>query len=298
MRHSNALAPADHDRIMPTARMVAYYRSFSDIPYAQQAAAALGAEEAARNILGDDLDIMTRFSGPILEARYKCFDRFIAAHRNVLELAVGTSIERGLTISSHPTNAYVGTDLPQMIQSTRILLNEVCPQESSNHHLVAANVLSLEELNCAVEHFDRGGDIQIINEGLLLYLTVDERRTCAGNIRSILAQYGGRWITPDIIDRESTARFVSQMTPDLKSAFHRTLDRIGHLTGRDIEKRFFNSREQAVDFFESCGFKVELFQMVKDTNNLASIGKLWGERERCLYEPALKQELVWVMSLP
>lgn len=297
MRNSNAVGSGDHHRISPTARIVGYFRSFSDIPYAKEASKTLRGEEAARQMYQDDLDLVTRFSGPLMEARYKCFKRFIDAHSNVLELAVGTSVERGLSISDDPNKFYIGTDLPEMIKESKAFLKKISKKRRTNHHLEAANVLSYEELNAAANHLGVRRDVLIINEGLWMYLTAEEQVVCAENIRRILEHYGGKWVTPDIIDSESRKQLISSLGPEMSFAIPRMMRGVANLTGRDLENNFFANRQDAIRFFQTSGFEVNQYPLVDNLGSLTSITKLWGERERGFYEPALKQRLVWVMSL-
>lgn len=297
MKTSDARARKDHDRIIPTARMVAYFRSFSDIPYAKEASIALRGEEAARQIYRDDFDLVTVFSGPFVEARYKCFDRFVRAHNNVLELAMGTSVERGLSISDDPNMIYIGTDLPQMIHESKEFFNKINDQRRANHHLEAANVLSYDDLNAAASHLGARRGVVIINEGLWPFLTPEEQVICAENIRRVLEHYGGKWVTPDISDLESREQFISSLGPEMRFAMPRIMSNISHLTEREIEQNCFATRQQATRFLETSGFEVSLHPMVDTLSCLTSVTKLWGERERDSYEAALRQQVVWVMSL-
>jgi hypothetical protein len=287
----------NHYRISPTARIVAYCRSFSDIPYATETAKAVGAEEVARAIYHDDCDLVTRLFGPLIEARYKCFNRALAAHSNVLELAVGTSIERGLSICDAPDRIYVGTDLPEMIRECNALLAKTSPITRTNHHLEVANVLSYEELDAAVSHFRARPELLIINEGLWMYLTRQEQFICAENIRRILERHGGRWVTPDIGDLETREQRLSTMGSEMQSMLARVLQKTAQLTGKEVEKSLFANRSEAIKFFSESGFEVNYYPVVDDLGSLSSLGKLWGERERAMCGPWLRQHLVWVMSL-
>lgn len=296
MANFSTTTASDHHRTSLTARLISYYRSFSDIPYAQEASKRLRGEEAAREILGEDLELVTRYSVPFMEARYKCFDRFIGARSNVLELAVGTSVERGLSISDDPEKIYVGTDLPGMITDAKAFFDEINEKIRTNHHLKAANVVSYEELQAAAYHFGARKELTIINEGLWYYLTNEEQLTCAENIRRLLEHYGGQWVTPDITDLESGRHDVASLELALQCSYQRIMRRIESLTGRDLEKNSFPSRQHAIAFFEKCGFTVTQYPMLEGLRHLTSIENMWGNRERSLYEPILSRQLVWVMS--
>jgi hypothetical protein len=287
----------DHNRTIPTARVVAYFRSFSDIPYAKQTSVALRGEQTAREIYDDLLAVMTIFGGPFFEARYNCFNRFIDVRDNILELSVGTSVGRGLSISEDPRKFYIGTDLPEMIDESRAFFREIDGRIRGNHYLEPANVLSYDELIAAARHLGSRREMVIMNEGLWTYLTTEEQIVAADNIRRLLERYGGEWVTPDIWDLESNEQFISSLGPELRSAMPIIVQRASNLTGRDLEENYFADRHQAIRFFQRAGFEVEQHPMIEDLRNLTSITKLWGERERSIYGPALQQQRVWVMSL-
>ena len=110
--------PFDHAKISLTAKLTAYLRGFSDIPYAAEASELVHAREAFDQLLrGDDLtrEDLTWYA-PVLEARAKSLDEMIrrSGVRQVLELASGLSL-RGLAMTAIPNLVYVETDLPDMI---------------------------------------------------------------------------------------------------------------------------------------------------------------------------------------
>jgi len=295
MRTLNALNKGDHDKIIPTARAVAYFRSFSEVPYAREASEALGGEAAARQMYQDDLDLMTRFSGPVFEARYKCFDRFIRTHPNIVELAMGTSVGRGLTIAEDPEKLYIGTDLPEMIDQSKIFLGTISKGKRTNHFLEAANVLSYDELNAAISHLGSRRDVAIISEGLWMYLTAAEQSVAAENVRRLLEKHGGTWVTPDIWDLESNEKFIASLGPQMSAAVPRILQKASAVTGRTLANNYFANREEAVVFFRNAGFEVAQYPMVHDLGCLTSLPKLWGEQERRMYGGGLMQMRVWAL---
>jgi O-methyltransferase involved in polyketide biosynthesis len=276
--------------------VVAYYRSFSDIPYAMETSKALRGEEAARQMFGDDLDLVTRLFAPVLEARYKCFDRFTRLYNNVLELAVGTSVERGMRISGDPDKIYVGTDLPELIAELRAFLDDIDGKKGKeNFYLEGANVLSYEQLRVACAHFHSRRGVLVINEGLLIFLTMDEQAICAENVRKLLECYGGKWITTDITCESGLTPY--SYGPEVETALLRATEKHAHVTGRNLGRSRFSSEEAAIRFFQEAGFNVKRYPMVSDLGPITSITRLWQEPERRVYEHQLRQHMVWEMSL-
>jgi hypothetical protein len=297
MPNPHTLLTQDHYRVSPTARAVAYFRSFSDIPYADKISCVLRGEETAKQIFGADLDTVSAWSGPYLEARYKCFGPIIDSRDNLLELAVGTSIERGVAIAQEPHRFYVGTDLPDMIRDSKTCLDEIAKEQRPNHHLVSANVMSHDELFAAAALFGERRNLTIINEGLWMYLKREEQIAAAQNIRKLLKHYGGIWVTADTWDIQSDAEFAATLRPETKLAIERATRRASSWTGREIGQNYFATRRKGIEMFEKLGFYVEQHPMMPDLRHLSSIRKVWGEWDAQIYEPFLRKQAVWVMSV-
>jgi hypothetical protein len=88
-----------HDKISPTAKLAAYFRSLSDIPFSKEIAEAVQAEQAARQMLGDKIVMMAKFQAPNIEARYKTINAGLKeiAPEVVIEFACGL-LPRGLEL--------------------------------------------------------------------------------------------------------------------------------------------------------------------------------------------------------
>ncbi len=82
-------AHPDHGKISFTAKLVAYYRMFSDIPFAKDIAEYIGAEQAHDSLFkhkGQERDELMEYA-PILEARYKSILNLISEPADFLYAA-------------------------------------------------------------------------------------------------------------------------------------------------------------------------------------------------------------------
>src|SRR5881392_1797286 len=109
---------ASSSRISVTAKIAAYYRQFSDITFAAEAAKRIDANSAFEQILhehGLEREKLT-FYAPMFEARYKSITELIrkSGASQVLELASGYSL-RGLDLTRSDAIGYVETDLPDVV---------------------------------------------------------------------------------------------------------------------------------------------------------------------------------------
>src|SRR5258706_6395658 len=93
-------------------------------------------------------------------------------------------------------------DLPGILAEKEEIVKKIIKDKKlgapKNLYFEAGNALKSEDLDKATSHFDKEKEITIINEGLLRYLSHDEKKQLALAIKSQLQKFGGQWITPDI----------------------------------------------------------------------------------------------------
>lgn len=253
----------DHSKISPTAKITAYWRSLSDIPYSKEIAEAVGAEQTARDLIGDRIVSSGRFSPSMFEVRYKSINYGLKkiGINNVLELACGLS-PRGLEIASKG-GIYVGTDLPEMYAESSQIIIDIAKRDGiplDNLHLQPVNVLNKDELKNAAAHFN-GNKFAICNEGLLPYLNKDEKAKMAENIREILLNNGGCWITTDIAFKALREAIATFSSAEAKKVIQSAMKNISEQTGREILQNDFKDTLEVLKFYENRGFTIEGFPM-------------------------------------
>ncbi len=247
--------------IIPTAILTAYPRTFSDIPYSQEIFDELQRQYGEI----DDSLIVDRLAVE-LEARSKLIDRLLADTdaSQVLEIAAGFS-SRGLVLADHSDTRYVELDLPDLSElKTQIVGNIAHIPE--NLHILGGNALRSSDFDTAAQYFDKNQPVAVVNEGLLRYLTFDEKAQVAGNIRGLLKQFGGVWISGDGATksfRDSQNRNVPGMNTTLMNT-----------TKRNDVGNAFESQEHFRDFFGNLGFTVEFHSYTEVQSELSSPQKL------------------------
>ncbi len=271
-----------HARISPTAKLAAFLRAETDIPYCRQIADMCDAEEVSRTF---DAGFIANHRAYI-ELRFKSLNSFIRqlGFRQVLELASGVA-PRGLILSEDPSMMIVETDLPELLEEKRSIVKALIPlSERTNYHLHSANALHTQEVWNAAGGFERE-PITVVHEGLFQFLTPSERKQIAENVRSLLKRFGGAWITSDVVIRESFERFY----PETKQTS--TLKRVTEVTGRNIADDAFSDWEAADSFFKEEGFAVERSKQIDFVPEMRSRAFEPQVLERIEYEE------IWVMRL-
>jgi O-methyltransferase involved in polyketide biosynthesis len=236
----------DFRRVSVTALIPAFARGeYTSIPYAREMLAFLrgrGATLSEGPWSGD----AARAFAPVFGARFRAVTRAIAekSATQVLELAAGLS-PRGMELASQGV-VYVESDLDESMTSKREIVTAILGAVPPNLHLCAANAIDRAQLLACCSPFAAGRPVAVTNEGLLRYLTFDEKALVAGNVREILERYGGWWITPDVHLRALTER----QTSEYRQREQETL-------GRSLDANYFEDLDHAQRFFAGCGFTVD-----------------------------------------
>lgn len=264
----NPKPEVDHTRVAPTAWGVSYLRTFSDIPLSQEFFNALNTHVQAQG----ETDIATRARrdhlAPQLEARYKLVDKLIleADTLQVVELASGVATHGINLTRSNPNLSYVEVDLPDVVKEKRAVIDEVGIEVPPNLTIVSGNALSENDIRKAVAGFDTTKPLTVVNEGLMRYLTFDEKTVLARTVHKLLSEYGGVWVTPDVSLRQALAREDAVATGHTQG--------LKHTTGIDIDKNVFEDEQHTKEFFEGLGFSVERHSFLEVTDQLVSPERL------------------------
>lgn len=271
----------DYEKISPTAIVTSYPRIFTDIPY----------EKEIYNWLGSHCNeevTLNKMLAPEIEARYKLTNKLLDKYniKQVLELAAGYS-SRGLIYSKKGYN-YIELDLDNVSKNKKEILNSIEENIPENLKLVSGNALRKEDYENLKNYFKQNEPIAVINEGLLRYLTFDEKKIVAQNIYDLLSKYGGIWITCDVTPK----KFMDSQDKALPD-FNKKLATI---TSRNNLNDRFEDINHIKDFFGNIGFElveIHKFNDVKD--ELYSMNKLNIIDEKI--EKYLEDAIVVVMKI-
>lgn len=239
----------DYSTISPSAKSLLLLKGVTDIPFARKAAELLVAPHEY-NPENKEHDVV--FWGRVVhfESRYQSIDQLLEdiPAKNILELSSGFSF-RGLARAKDSDVHYIDTDLPGIIDIKKEFISELQRgiDLKGTLEILPLNALDETSFRAVVNRFPPG-PIVIVNEGLLMYLGVDEKKKLFSIIHSVLKERGGYWITADIYIK-------MQNGPVLPHRPNDELDKF--LERHNIEENKFDSVENAKDFFEQAGFAID-----------------------------------------
>lgn len=215
---------------------------------------------------------------PEIEARYKLTNKLLdnSGIKQVLEIAAGYS-SRGLIYSQKRYN-YVEMDLENVSQNKRSIIQAIEKNIPESLNIVSGNALRCDDYVKCNEYFEKDKPVAVINEGLLRYLTFDEKRIVAENIYSFLKEHDGVWITCDVMPK----KFVQTQEKALPK-FNINLNK---MTSRNNLNDRFENIEHIKDFFGKIGFEVieihKFSEMIKDLYSVKHYGIINTDIEQSL----------------
>lgn len=268
------------ESISPTAILTSYPRIFTDIPYEKEIYKWLSEN------CNEDVKL-NKMLAPEIEARYKLTNKILnkLEIKQVLELAAGYS-SRGLIYAQKGYN-YVEMDLPSVSKNKIRLLNDIdCI--NNNLHIISGNAINYNDYTKCDKYFDSSKEVAIINEGLLRYLTFEEKKNVATNIYNYLKKYNGVWITCDVTPK----KFI-QKQDEVMPEFNNNLNTI---TSRNDLKDRFNDIEHIKSFFGEIGFKdIEVHKFIEMRDQLKSFDILGITKNQ--YDELLENAIVAILKI-
>ena len=273
----------DYEGIIPTATTTLYPLIFTDIPYVQETFSFLESRKKTEYLPEKVLAVE-------LEARYKLTDKFLVeeAITQVIELASGF-LSRGLEFCKRNQKAkYLELDLPQVMQlKTECFKDWLWQNNIKNLKFVAGNALNAYSFcNKRYIGFDQQEKVAVINQGLLRYLTFEEKSIVAENVKKILQKHGGVWITGDF----TPAKFIKNQNANLKD-FNKS---ISELTDRNNLPRF-KDLGHVKNWLDERGFTVEIHEFAEAIPLLTSPQNLSIPKEKV--EELLAHAIICVIRL-
>lgn len=238
----------NYSSISPTAKLLLLSKGYTDIPFAKETAELISRPDVY-TLQPETIDITAAMRMVHFELRYKSIDQLLAGLdiHNILELSSGFSF-RGLSAVQHQPVTYIDTDLPELIATKQQMAAELQKGQHTEGKLEIMPLNALDEAAfIAIVNKFPPGELAIVNEGLLMYLDLEEKKKLCSIIRNVLKERGGYWITADVYVKMRDSYPQMAANDDLEK----------YLEQHKVEEKKFDSFEQAETFFNEQGFVVD-----------------------------------------
>jgi O-methyltransferase involved in polyketide biosynthesis len=181
------------------------------------------------------------------ELRYWSIDQLLKLtnYSRILELSSGYSL-RGLDLCVNDAGVhFIDTDLPEIIATKQQMIDQLqlAKDVKGKLELLPLNALDEQAFNATVNRFS-DGPLAIVNEGLLMYLNLEEKKQLCKTIHSTLKQRGGCWITADVYVKRSAEMQASLPQSKSEATF---------MEQHNIEENKFDNYEAAENSLKNRG---------------------------------------------
>lgn len=269
------------ESVSPTAIMTSYPRIFTDIPYEKEIYHWL------KSNCKDNTIKLNKFLAPEIEARYKLTNKILdnLNIKQVIEIAAGYS-SRGISYAEKGYE-YIEMDLEEVSKNKLKILEDIA-KIPNNLHIISGNALKEADFEKCEKFLNKKEEVAIINEGLLRYLTFEEKEIVAKNIHHVLKKYNGVWITCDVTPK----KFIEKQNVCLPN-FNENLSQV--TSRNDLQDRFDNI-EHIKLFMMKIGFKnIEIHKFIEVKEQLKSFETLNVVKKE--YDELLENAIVAVIRI-
>ncbi len=280
----------DFTSVSPSARSLLLMKGYTDIPFARETAALMqGPEVFGLNFDNKDFWFWIRVMH--FEARYWSIDQLLkqASIKNILELSSGYSLRCLDLCLKDPAVHCIDTDLSGVVAAKRTLIAQLEADKNvkGKFELLPLNALNEQEFEGIVDHFGKG-ELSIVNEGLLMYLDIEEKKRLCRIIHTVLKQRGGCWITADVYIRRSA---------EMQASIPQSKGETTFFEQHNIEGNKFESYLAAGGFFEDQGFEVvhEAVINYQALSVMPHLLKVLPKHVKNNQEPPPKVQATWML---
>ncbi len=236
----------------------------------------------------------------IPEARFIASTNLIlsSAAKQVVDLPCGYT-SRGIKLQKSNIR-YFGFDLPAVTSVVGNAVKEIIGENNSIKYcpVDATNYNSLRQALGDIR-----GELYITTEGMLMYFTQNELETVFGNIRRLLSEFGGKWITMDSELDTAQKKIMSIITGSLpKDRAEQVRSIVSEYAGKVskttlLNNRFYDPDQKKVkQFVSDMGFDLEMIPMKQYMpKSVYSLNELSADARQKALE-VLGEVNFWVMT--
>ena len=196
----------------------------------------------------------------------------------VLDLACGYS-PRAMRVCDD-SHTYIGVDLPDVIANLEEHHGELTAKRALNDYY-SVDLTKREELVRLTDSLK--APATVITQGLLTYLTLEQKQILMENIRSFLQKDGGCWIIPDASPDRLLPDVLSAVLGDgALSVFHQMMKILDSIVKRNRDANGWQTTDEICEALEKKGFRVERVPLYTDTLEMRSPARIDPEKAQKL----------------
>ena len=288
---------AEFQSVSYTAPITLHWLAKAGIPEAVEFIGTLSAKNILDKIPSRDPERVEKANAIYQEMHYTALNEYIEknGYKNVVDLGCGVS-PRGIMMARKGIN-YVGIELPAVAEAVDEYVPMFLDDDQLKYFTIAsADFADREAMMAAVKNID--GPVCIISELVLVFLSREKQDALFNNIREILKEKGGCFVTCDYTTGElfwdgTAAIYGEQATQNIADD---TVKLYAGISETNFSGTVFNTHKEAKKFIAAHDFNLQEVPTLADASKLYSVKSLNDKQIKKLQKFARKK-LLWVMTV-
>ena len=224
-----------------------------------------------------------------IEVRFLCSNKLIEdlGYRYVLDIPCGYT-SRGLKLSREDIR-YYGCDLPAVIEAVEPAVKSAV-NDNGNISYHSVDATNYDSIRCVLD--DVKDRLLITTEGLLMYMTQSELEEIFNNMKRLLAEFGGVWITTDNTIIPAQQQIMRAIMGE--EAYRKAADK---MPSPPPPSNVFFEPDKVTEFIDRMGFELERVSVAEHMPDVLMTLNRLPEEKRSEVKQAMGVMEFWVMKL-
>ena len=289
---------AEFELVSYSAQVKLQWLATTGVPEAQKILKELG----KTNIYGErnlvDYERLEKVNSIYQELCYAATVQYVQQqdYKNILDIGGGYT-PRAMVFAREGRKYFGGELMAVAVSADKIMKKVLEPQYQKN--VVYDEVLAEDRDAFFAAVSGMNGKVCMMDQGLMIYLNQDRLADMYENIRDVLKEKGGCFITSDLATRElfkdiATALYGENQT---QLIYDETKDMYEELFDSLINEENFDNQLEAVKYAEKdLGLKIKKVPLLSDASKLHCLKKLSADQAEKIKQIAAKNYL-WVFTV-
>ncbi len=243
-----------------------------------------------------DYERLEKLNGVYQELSYASTIDFVRKNNFMNVMDIGGGYSPRAVVFAKEGRKYIGAELTAVAMSATEIMPDIAGKKYAKN--ISYENVPVEDREAMIGTADRlDGQICIIENGLMIYLTKERADTMFTLIRQILKAHGGCYITSDFVTKEYFKEIAAVLYGDYQAQllYDETKVMYEELFGSEIFDDTFETQAEAIEFLKAHGLKVTQIPLLTDTSKLYCTKKLTAEQNKKIKQIAAKNYL-WVIT--
>ena len=293
----NTASAAEFEMVEYSAHVKLQWLAAAGIPEAQEFLKNLNKPNYFSEDNLKDFERIEKVNGVFQEINYAAVNNFIKnnSYNNVFDIACSYS-PRVVNIVKDGGN-YVGAELAAVAFVADGLAKKSIDKKLYDKFNYEEVPVENEELMLGASSNFKG-EVCIVENGLMIYLTKDRIDSMFKNIKEILIHHGGCMITTDFAMKKYFTDTAAALygNENAQTLYNETKEMYEKVLEDKVIDDHFTSEKQAINYLNSMGLKVEQVPLLPSDYSLYSYKHLTDEQMERV-KKLVSQKYLWVITV-